>query len=1474
MIIQTNQDRPDLEETSKQLSILEARYRRLFESARQGILIIDAFTQKIIDVNPSLAQFLSYDRVQILGKELREIGLFPDAITATEALRVVQEKGSLCFKHLTLITKAGVQREVELTSNFYEEDGHPFVEIIVDDVTDQKQTKEATNAASRQIISTWESMTDAFYSLDRNWRFTYVNSQATVQLQRSREDIIGVNIWEAFPEAKGTALEREYKRAATENIQVSFEEFYIPLQTWFTIHVYPNHAGLSVYFRDITESKIAEEVRQESDLLLRTLVESIPQIVWMARPDGRELFFNQKWFSFTGLTESERNNGGWARAIHLNDRGIVAQAWKQSVESGQPYEMEFRLRRADGVYRWMLGRAVPLRDTEGQSTRWFGTATDIQDLKQTKELMQQNESEQRVLVAQLATEQARLIAAQSVAKVGSWEIDFSTKREAWSAETYRILELQPRDFQPYDQAFLQFVHPDDREVMSQVLEASLGQRTPCTQEHRLLMPDGRIKIVEQRWQIFHDEQGNPLHAIGTIQDITERKHAQQELEAKTREITAIWESMTDALLTLDVNGNITHINSQAAILLRRSREELLGGNIWETFPEAINTLFYTSYKRAVQDQIKVDFEDLYAPLGIWLEAHIYPSQVGVSIYFRDITERRRAQEALKRSEQSLLRAQRIAQLGYMERDLSLGKEAWSDEIFRILGYEPHTFTSLRGKVSQHLHPDDKEQALQASVLLFTKGTPFNIEHRIIRPSGEVRWVKAQAEAMPDENGQMQFSCTWLDITERKQDEEEKNRLQAEIEEQQKRLDTIVATVPGVVWEAYTTPDSTDQHTVFVSDYVETMLGYTVVEWMETPNFWLSVMHPDDKEKALSEIDTIFASGKGGTSQFRWIARDGRTVWVESIIVVVNDDDGQPHGLRGVTIDITERKLAEAALQQVNDELEMRVEERTTEIQQANEALRIEGIERTMALEALKSSSEALLESQQRLQVVMNHIPQAIFWKDLNFAYVGCNYRLAKDAGYNSPEELIGKTDFDMPWAKYAADYQADDRQVMESGIPKLNIEEQLIKADGQIVWLRTNKIPLHNSENKVIGVLCSYEDITEQKESEASLIEARQEADAANHAKSEFLSRMSHELRTPLNAILGFGQILNQQQLSTDQQESVNYILKGGQHLLSLINEILDIARIESGHIELSIEPVSLGEVMAQVCSLMRPLANQRNILLINNVDLSSDDYVMADRQRLEQVIINLLSNAIKYNLEGGRVVVSASQTNNGRIRISILDTGIGMSSEDLQKLFVPFERLNAADLQIEGTGLGLVLSKRIIMTMKGRLTVESVRGEGSVFWIELPATKAPIKAKTEVRKKQPQEAVREIERSYTVLSIEDNPFNIDLLEAILDGRSEIKLLTAVQGNIGLELAHKHHPDLILLDLNLPGISGSEVLNRLSQFEDTKDIPIIVMSADATLERIESLLNAGARAYLTKPINVEEFLYLLDEVLLTNGNRI
>ena len=462
-----------------------------------------------------------------------------------------------------------------------------------------------------------------------------------------------------------------------------------------------------------------------------------------------------------------------------------------------------------------------------------------------------------------------------------------------------------------------------------------------------------------------------------------------------------------------------------------------------------------------------------------------------------------------------------------------------------------------------------------------------------------------------------------------------------------------------------------------------------------------------------------------------------------------------------------------------------------------------------------------------------------------------------------------------------------------AGDGHFDIEHRIVRNDGAVRWISTRSRTMFDGEGKTrhpVRTIGAIIDITERKNAEESLrrlneelesrveertsqlAASRDEAERANEAKSEFLSRMSHELRTPLNAILGFGQLLAMEPLESEQSDNVREILHAGQHLLDLINEVLDLARIESGKFTVSKEPVPLQSMIADCLTLIGPMADARGIRILE-AGLNCSEYVLADRTRLKQVLLNLLSNAVKYNRPKGSIsIVCMLQGESLQIRIT--DTGAGLTAEQQARLFIAFERLDADHTAIEGTGIGLALSKRLVQLMDGTIGVESTPGNGSTFWVQLPvAAGHPNEQHHAQPASEASNAAGTISKlPWSILCIEDNPANLRLIERILERRENIRLLTASSPGLGLELARAHRPDLILLDINLPDMDGYAVLQCLRENEGTRDIPVVAISANSMPKDLARGRAAGFTDYLTKPLDVDRLLQVVDDAIAKLDN--
>jgi PAS domain S-box-containing protein len=603
----------------------------------------------------------------------------------------------------------------------------------------------------------------------------------------------------------------------------------------------------------------------------------------------------------------------------------------------------------------------------------------------------------------------------------------------------------------------------------------------------------------------------------------------------------------------------------------------------------------------------------------------------------------------------------------------------------------------------------------------------------------------------------------------------------------------------------------------LSGNYEVMLGFAKGEMVPTAAAWKDSIHPDDQGRMVQHLQN-YLSGKSldYDVQLRLCCKDGSYKWILCRgTVVARDAGGNPTRMIGIYSNISEHKKAEESVKQAS---------------QYSRSLIEASLDPLVTISAEGKITDVNTATEQVTGVVRADL-------------VGSDFAVY----FTDPAQA--REGYQQVFAKgFVTDYPLAIRHT-----------------SGKIIDVLYNASVYRDDAGKVLGVFAAARDVTERKKAEVALVGARESAERANHAKSAFLSSMSHELRTPMNAILGFSQMLEYDgALNEDQQDNVNEILKGGRHLLELINEVLDLAKIESGRIDLSIEAVELSTLVEDCHQMILPLAAARKIGL--SMMVHKDTAVQADRIRLKQVLLNLLSNAIKYNRHGGEIRLGLQAIANGWLRISVSDDGCGIAPEHMEQLFQPFTRINASHSDIEGTGIGLTISRRLVELMGGKVGVDSQAGLGSTFWIELPlATYETLETNSGTIAAMPELSRKDCR----VLCIDDNPVNLKLIAQMLRKRSNIELIAAHTPELGIELAVAHRPELILLDINMPGMNGYQVLEVLKADPRLAAIPVMAVTANAMPRDIEKGQEAGFIEYLTKPLDVSHFLNTIDNFLRT-----
>lgn len=540
----------------------------------------------------------------------------------------------------------------------------------------------------------------------------------------------------------------------------------------------------------------------------------------------------------------------------------------------------------------------------------------------------------------------------------------------------------------------------------------------------------------------------------------------------------------------------------------------------------------------------------------------------------------------------------------------------------------------------------------------------------------------------------------------------------------------------------------------------------------------------------------------------------------------------------------------------NDMLD-RIETQNLELNQSQELLEQKIAERTRELDLSDRALNSAFNS-----VVITRV------KDGQIIY--CNEAMVKSCLW-SREELLQHSMRILQ----GAETKSETVETLSGAISKgqdCKVTMLHYRKDGRTLWNDISIAPVLDASGRLTHFIWVLVDVTDSLAKEASLRAARDEAEKANKAKSEFLSRMSHELRTPLNSIIGFSKLLSMSGLTGKAETNIHRIHQAGLHLLDLINEILDISRIETGNFSFSLEQIDLQDLLYEVGDLVRPMATELNVTLRFQEKRQPGLEVLADKQRLRQVFLNLASNGIKYNRDHGTLGMYCEHVSEGRVRIIIENTGEGIPESKLKRLFQPFDRLDAErdQYKVEGTGLGLALSKNLVEAMGGKIWARSIIGQETRFYVELCC---PDRLVSEENPSIQQEMTspscaidKKSNHRLLALYVEDNPDNLALIEQVVEQRGGVRLMTAIQGRQGYDLARQHVPDVVFLDLNLSDINGDEVLHLLKSHPMTKRIPVYILSADATTSQIKRLKAAGAADYMVKPIDIPNFQRILDEV--------
>ena len=866
----------------------------------------------------------------------------------------------------------------------------------------------------------------------------------------------------------------------------------------------------------------------------------------------------------------------------------------------------------------------------------------------------------------------------------------------------------------------------------------------------------------------------------------------------------------------DSQGNILYANDKFCEASGYSRQELLGQNHRMIKSGVHPPEFYAGMWRTITRGVIWHGEvcNRRKDGGLqWVETSIVPFLGAGGKPYQYISIRTDITR-VKEAEQRLAYSQAYANIGTWDWNIQTGELFWSDRIAPLFGHSEGLLETRYENFIASVHPDDREKVIQAVQACVEQGAEYHIEHRCVWPDGSVHWLLERGDVMRDAAGK---ALHMLGVV---QDINERKRAEAALEDSRSRLEEAQHLARLGNW-------SVDLATgkITWSKEVYGLFGRHPDHYAPTlERYYSELIHPDDVADVQAAQQRTIENGASQSVDHRIRWPDGATRWVHLEGYTEQDALGHPRLLVGTVQDITERKMTLLAL----EESRARLEEAQTlaklghwtadfsngELQWSDEVFRIFGHEPASFTPSIEAFHRAV-----------------------------------------HPDDL--------------EQINESQRRAAETGIQ--DIVHRIVRPDGALRYVHELARAETDANGRILRMTGTVQDVTELKQTEHAMQQAKEAAEAASRAKSEFLASMSHELRTPLNSILGFSQLFGMDPAVPEKsREHAREISRAGQHLLTLVNDLIDLARIEAGKLELFPTSVSVKAVVKDSLAMVTPIAVERGITLIDATccDENQGLMVRADYTRLQQILINLLANAIKYNRPAGSVHM-ACRARDGRVRIAITDTGLGIPAHKQSRMFSSFDRLGAERGQVEGSGIGLVITRRIAEAMGGSIGFESIEGEGSTFWVEFPITLADA-ASTEPPPAQ------DVPRAHTatasVLYIEDNPMNQRLMQQIFTVRKNLVLHTVHTAEIGIQLARVDSPALILMDITLPGMDGYAALEILKADPKTAGIPVAAVSANAMKGDEQRGLDAGFAAYLAKPIDIPLLFKTVDRLIETGGH--
>jgi PAS domain S-box-containing protein len=1404
----------------------ENRYRDLVETSNDGIFI--NCRGQIAFINRRGMEMLGatgYD--QIIGQSPFEI-FHPDfhPLVRERIKQMLIDRITVPAVEEKIVTLDGRTVPVEVTASRVMVKGIPSIQVILRDITERKQAEDKLRQSEEKLRTVLEHTPDIILTVDQQLRIQFINrtlrelsiAQALGSIcldyaHSEHRDLLKEKIQQAFQTGCPDAF--EVQGQGTKDTTACYSIRLAPIKTDEVID------QVLLIATDITEHKLAEEALQLANARFQRMLNSNIIGIVIARADGRVLLANDYYLNLLGVTRQDFLDGrvDWRKYTPPEWLPEDEESLRKLHERGvcEPHGKEYE--RADGTRVAVLITDAILKN---QDEEILSLALDITERKKAEEKLRQSE------------ERYRLISENTADVI--WVLDPLAGRFKYvSPSVEKLRGYTPAEVmsRPVSDA----VTPESlqliRRLIAQQLPAFMARgsgsasfTTEVSHPHK----DGSIVHTENTVTCLFNQQGE-VEIIGVSRDITGRRRAEQALRDNEERLRLSLQAANQGLYDLNVQTGATIVNREYAEMLGYEYETFVETNafwIERLHPDDRETTAkaYTEYVSGLRSDYRVEFRQRtrdggwkwILSMGRVIEYDEEGKPLRMLGTHTDITERKQVEETLRESEARFSKIFQASPMGILIFRLADGRAVNVNEAaLKIMGYSREEILG-HNPWELNIFPEG-DQAFSNCMGILRQGDAIrNQDIKICRPSGEIRDVLGSQELI-ELNGEKMVMVIASDITERKRAEEQLRASEERYRNLIENMNDIVMEVDAHGNYCYLSPNFSS-----ISEYpLEEELGVSA----------LKHIHPDDLPLVLQKLEQAINMERQ-TATYRVMKNNGEWRWLETVGKPYQASDGTIHIIT-VARDITERKQAE----------------------------------------------DALRRNEHVLRLFVEHSPASIAMFDRDMRYIVASRRYLID--YRLPDQdLTGRSHYEV-FPEIPKRWKEIHQRCLQGAVEKME-EDPFPREDGTLDWVRWEIRPWYEEAGRIGGVILFSEVITERKQIQDDLrllnlsleqrvMERTMEISYANRAKDEFLANMSHELRTPLNAILGLSESLLEQRrgpLNERQIQSVELIASSGKHLLGLINDILDVSKIEAGKLQIHDDLISVRELCTSSLSFIKELALRKQI----SVGFSCEESMTtlrADLQRLKQILINLLTNAVKFTPEKGQVKLDVGTTpERDRILFSVTDTGIGIAAEDLDKLFTPFTQLDSSlARQYAGTGLGLSLARKLAEAHGGSIQVESEVGQGSRFTVVLPLGQhiddrdardggAPL------GKMDQMPAPGSSGRNMVVLLAEDNPVNSEMVNLYLQSYG-YRVLVVQNGEEVLQKVQEITPDIIVMDIQMPKMDGLETTLRLRKEPRFAATPIIALTALAMPGDRERCFTAGVNEYLSKPVSLKTLVSIIEK---------